>query len=166
MKYSIKLLVMLIMLSLMAISGPLTVVAQTETPDTSTVWTTGVDDPDAPWKSIFVIGETVYIFYTVNPVGPVDIYIEDAAYNKLYTVVLGTTAGKAQWVVPDELEDDVQIQLFVAAYKADGTVERRVFSTCTITITVVPEATMGAIGLIAAAFTGFGLVYYRKNKFN
>ena len=80
---------------------------------------------------------------------------------------MGTTSGEAQWPVPSELADDVSIQLFVAAYAQNGvTIAKRAFSTCTITITVVPESALGTIALVGATFAGFGLVKYRKTKIN
>jgi len=160
-----KITVILSLSLLVLFSGLATVNA--DKPDTSIVWTTGVYDPDAPWESVFTIGETVYIFYNVHPDKPVNIYIENEAGVRLYTVVLGTSAGEAEWVVPAELADDVPIQLFVAAYDQQGDeLGKRAFSTCTITITVVPESALGTIALVGATFAGFGLVKYRKSKVN
>lgn len=133
---------------------------------TGNVRTTG-EDPTVS-KLIFAIGETVYIFYEVNPQNTkVNIYIENVGGDKLYTVAEKIKTGEAQWVVPDELFDDMPIQLRVAVYDVEGnTIAAAAFATCTITITVVPESALGTIALIGATFAGFGLVKYRKNKLN
>ncbi len=86
-----KITVILSLSLLVLFSGLATVNA--DKPDTSIVWTTGVYDPDAPWESVFTIGETVYIFYNVHPDKPVNIYIENEA-GAVVAALKGLGAGQ------------------------------------------------------------------------
>lgn len=149
----------LLALSVLLVSG----FASVSAAPVGVVWTTS-SGASSPIDIEFEMGETVYIFWTINDTSVnVDIEITDNDGNNLAWVATNRAYSNqpVTWVTNSEG------RFYVNVYEHEtGAQIGTTYLICasTFNVTVVPESMLGAVAAIGAAFGAFGLVKYRKIK--